>query len=123
MSLKIYFCGSIRAGRQDVDLYGRLVSKLGDYGKVLTPFVADPKVTALGTVEGGCSSDSEIYERDMRLLGECDAVVAECTVPSHGVGYEIGRAMAMKKKTLCIFRPQEGKSEWIFRELHNFALN
>ena len=26
--LKIYFCGSMRAGRQDVDLYGVLVQKL-----------------------------------------------------------------------------------------------
>ena len=25
----IYFCGSMRAGRQDVDLYGTLVEKLG----------------------------------------------------------------------------------------------
>ena len=24
----IYFCGSMRAGRQDVDLYGQLVEKL-----------------------------------------------------------------------------------------------
>ena len=27
----IYFCGSMRAGRQDVDLYGTLVGKLGRY--------------------------------------------------------------------------------------------
>jgi hypothetical protein len=26
--LNIYFCGSMRAGRQDVDLYGILVNKL-----------------------------------------------------------------------------------------------
>jgi hypothetical protein len=26
--LNIYFCGSMRAGRQDVDLYGILVDKL-----------------------------------------------------------------------------------------------
>ena len=25
----IYFCGSMRAGRQDVDLYGSLVASLG----------------------------------------------------------------------------------------------
>ena len=47
-SLRIYFCGSMRAGRQDVDLYGTLVEKLGQYGEVLTPFVADKSITHLG---------------------------------------------------------------------------
>ena len=47
-ALRIYFCGSMRAGRQDVDLYGTLVDKLGHYGEVLTPFVADKSITNLG---------------------------------------------------------------------------
>ena len=38
----------MRAGRQDVDLYGTLVEKLGQYGEVLTPFVADKSITHLG---------------------------------------------------------------------------
>ena len=46
--LRIYFCGSMRAGRQDVDLYGTLVEKLETFGTVLTPFVADKKITNLG---------------------------------------------------------------------------
>ena len=45
---KIYFCGSIRAGRQDVDLYGNLVQMLSQYGQVLTPFVADKTITVTG---------------------------------------------------------------------------
>ena len=35
MSRNIYFCGSIRAGRGDADLYVRIVKKLETYGKVL----------------------------------------------------------------------------------------
>ena len=46
----------------------------------------------------------------MRLLGEADSVVAEVTIPSHGVGYEIGRAVNMSKKILCLYRPQDDKS-------------
>ena len=42
---KIYFCGSIRAGRQDVDLYGVLTEMLAKYGQVVTPFVADKTIT------------------------------------------------------------------------------
>ena len=36
-------------------------------------------------------------------------IVAEVTQPSLGVGYEIGRAVDMKKPILCLYRPQEGK--------------
>ena len=45
----------------------------------------------------------------MRVL--VAVVVAEVTQPSLGVGYELGRAVEMKKRTLCLFRPEEGRSK------------
>ena len=56
------------------------------------------------------TGDRAIHDRDIRLLGEADSVVAEVTIPSHGVGYEIGRAVDMNKKILCLYRPQDDKS-------------
>jgi hypothetical protein len=50
-------------------------------------------------------------------------VVAEVTQPSLGVGYEIGRAVAMNKKILCLYRPQEGKSKTIFLTSVNSKLS
>lgn len=41
---KIYFAGSIRGGRQDADLYLRIVEQLKIYGTVLTEHVASPTV-------------------------------------------------------------------------------
>ena len=41
---KIYFAGSIRGGRQDADLYLRIVEQLKAYGTVLTEHVASPTV-------------------------------------------------------------------------------
>ena len=41
-------------------------------------------------------------------------MVAEVTQASLGVGYEVGRAVAMNKKILCLYRPQEGKSNYLF---------
>lgn len=38
-------------------------------------------------------------------------VVAEVTQPSLGVGYELGQAMALNKRILCLFRPQSGRGE------------
>ncbi|XP_078011472.1 5-hydroxymethyl-dUMP N-hydrolase isoform X2 [Phascolarctos cinereus] len=36
-------------------------------------------------------------------------VVAEVTQPSLGVGYELGRAVALNKRVLCLFHPQSGR--------------
>ena len=77
------------------------------YGEVLTPFVADKSITNLASEhEGG---DVAIHDKDVELLRQCSVVVAEVTVASLGVGYEIGRAVAMGKQVLCLYRPQEGK--------------
>ncbi len=45
-----------------------------------------------------------------RPLPLCLVLVAEVTQPSLGVGYEIGRAVHLKKKILCLFRPASGRS-------------
>lgn len=45
----------------------------------------------------------------MSWLLKSDALVAEVTQASLGVGYEIGRAVENKKKILCLFRPETGK--------------
>ena len=64
----IYFCGSIRAGRQDVDLYQRMINQLEQYGEVLTPFVGDKNITITGSEhEGG---DKGIHDRDVAMLEE-----------------------------------------------------
>ena len=39
-------------------------------------------------------------------------LVAEVTQPSLGVGYEIGRAVDLKKNILCLFRPDSSKSKY-----------
>ena len=48
MNLKIYFCGSIRAGREDIGLYAKIIDHLKKYGKVLTEHVGKPDVEKSG---------------------------------------------------------------------------
>lgn len=48
MSLKIYFAGSIRGGREDVQLYAKIVRLLQRYGTVLTEHVADTALLESG---------------------------------------------------------------------------
>jgi len=48
--------------------------------------------------------DKTIHDTDFAWLKESDVVVAEVTVPSTGVGYELGRAVEMKKPILALYR-------------------
>ena len=99
--MKIYFAGSIRGGRSDKEIYNKIVSLLGEYGEVLTEHVGSLDLTSLGEIGLG---DERIYERDMAWLRESDALVADISMPSLGVGYEIASAEVLKKKILCLYR-------------------
>uniref|UniRef100_A0A8C5LFV7 5-hydroxymethyl-dUMP N-hydrolase n=1 Tax=Jaculus jaculus TaxID=51337 RepID=A0A8C5LFV7_JACJA len=59
--------------------------------------------------EEAAGGDRLIHERDLAWLQQADVVVAEVTQPSLGVGYELGRAMALNKQILCLFRPRSGR--------------
>ena len=104
--MKIYFAGSISGGRADVALYKELIEYLKNYGTVLTEFIGDEQLNAMGEEH---VSDKEIHDRDVNWLFEADVLVAEVSTPSLGVGYEIGRAFEKGKKILCLYRGQEGK--------------
>ncbi|XP_007896434.1 2'-deoxynucleoside 5'-phosphate N-hydrolase 1 [Callorhinchus milii] len=102
MGLKIYFCGSIRGGRQDVEIYHRIISCLKTFGQVLTEHVGGVHLLEQG--EELKTGDKYIHDRDLDWLHEADVIVAEVTQPSLGVGYEIGRGVALNKRILCLFR-------------------
>lgn len=101
--MKIYFAGSIRGGRSDVKLYGKIIDYLKNYGKVLTEHIGNPNLSSEG--ESGLS-DNEIHNRDMKWLISSDVIVAEVSTPSLGVGYEIGRSVG-KKRILCLFKKSD----------------
>lgn len=99
--MNIYFCGSIRGGRSLAASYEKMITLLGNYGKVLTEHLGSDEVIES---KDRILSDEEIHDRDMQWIVESDVLVAEVTVPSLGVGYEIGRAIEMGKPVLCLFQ-------------------
>ena len=97
----IYFCGSIRGGRDLAATYDKMITMLGTYGKVLTEHLGSNEEIE---DRDRMLSDNEIHDRDLQWIVESDLLVAEVTVPSLGVGYEIGRAIEMGKPVLCLFQ-------------------
>ena len=103
--MKIYFCGSIRGGRQDAALYHEMIVFLKQYGTVLTEHVGDPALTD----KGGDGTSEFIWQRDTAWLRECDIVIAECSSPSLGVGYELAYAEAIGKPVHVFYGGEEGR--------------
>ena len=98
--LKIYFAASIRGGREDQNKYNELIRFLSSKVEVLTEHVGDSSLNQTGEQN---RSDKEIYQRDLEWLKSADAVIAEVTNPSLGVGYELGIAEKLGKQVLCLF--------------------
>eukprot|EP00301_Raphidiophrys_heterophryoidea_P011984 c18259_g1_i1.p1 GENE.c18259_g1_i1~~c18259_g1_i1.p1 ORF type:complete len:163 (+),score=46.45 c18259_g1_i1:55-489(+) len=119
--MKVYFCGSIRAGRQDLPIYQELIAYMTTkwQANVLTSHIGDPLLEEIGEKN---LSEEEIYARDCAWMTEADLVVAEVTVPSLGVGYEIAFVEARKKPVLCLFRTTNGnKLSAMVRGCPNFS--
>jgi len=104
--MNIYFAGSIRGGREDAALYARIIDFLKQFGNVFTEHIGDIALTDQGD-EG--FTDRQIHDRDVDWLLAADVIVAEVTTVSTGVGYEIGRAVALGKRVICLYREQPGK--------------
>lgn len=92
--MKIYFAGSIRGGRTDAELYQRMIAYIQRRHTVLTEHVGD---LSKSKTEGLANRDKAIYEQDIAWLRESDLVIAECTTPSLGVGYELAYAEKYQK--------------------------
>ena len=96
--MKIYFSCSITGGRDDQQIYAHIVEYLQNAGhEVLTAHLAFPEVMK----EEAVIDPFEVYRRDMAWVHESDALIAEVTTPSHGVGYEIAEAINLEKPVFC----------------------
>ena len=102
---KIYFAGSIRGGRVDAQLYKRIISYMQSLGHdVLTEHVGSGN---LCLTEQGRDRDAAIYDQDTAWLRESDVVIAECTCPSLGVGYELAYAERFEIPVHIFYNPSK----------------
>ena len=101
--MKIYVSGSIYGGRQKIETYKKMIEALEGYGEVLDKEIIDEDVIKKESLQ----SDNEIFENLVERLKSADLVFAEVTVPSLGVGYELGCADGLGKRIIAIYDMNE----------------
>jgi 2'-deoxynucleoside 5'-phosphate N-hydrolase len=102
--MNIYFACSITGGREFESVYQVITQALvEDYHEVPTAHLAQSEVMALEAV----IDPLEVYQRDVSWIRGSDVLIAEISMPSHGVGYEIGFALGLGKPVLALY--QQGR--------------
>jgi 2'-deoxynucleoside 5'-phosphate N-hydrolase len=100
--MNIYFACSITGGREFEPIYQAIVTALeADGHEIPTSHLASSEVVHLEKIV----TPQDVYERDVAWISAADAIVAEVSTPSHGVGYEICFALGLGKPVLaCHYR-------------------
>jgi len=108
--MNIYFACSITGGRDFESVYQVITRALAeDSHEVLTAHLAESGVTALEAV----IDSFDVYSRDVAWMRTSDALIAEVSAPSHGVGYEIGFALGLGKPVLALYEDGRKVSKMI----------
>jgi nucleoside 2-deoxyribosyltransferase len=97
--MNIYFSCSITGGRREEAVYQLITNALQSDGHTVpTAHLSESSVLSLEKIV----DPLEIYKRDINWIDECQALIAEVSTPSHGVGYEIAYALLIGKPVLCL---------------------
>ena len=108
--MNIYFACSITGGRDFEAVYQTIIRALAEDRHVVpTAHLAETGVTALEAA----IEPRQVYGRDVAWIRACDVVIAEVSVPSHGVGYEIGFSLGLGKPVLALYQDSRKVSKMI----------
>lgn len=108
--MKIYFACSITGGREFEFVYQEMVAALvQDRHQIPTAHLVE---SGVGVLEAGIDPLT-VYARDVDWIRASDVLIAEVSVPSHGVGYEIAFALGLGKPVLCVHQTGRKVSKMI----------
>ncbi len=108
--MRIYFACSITGGREFESVYQEIVAALVQAGhQIPTAHLVE---SGVGALEAGIDPLT-VYARDVDWIRTSDMLIAEVSVPSHGVGYEIGFALGIGKPVLCVYQAGRKVSKMI----------
>jgi len=104
--MKVYFTGAMRGGRENQQIYKIIVDHLKSKGfEVMTEHVARD----YDLEKDDRSTEKERYDKDIEYLESADFMIAEISLASTGVGYEIGYLEGRKKPILCLCKKEREK--------------
>jgi 2'-deoxynucleoside 5'-phosphate N-hydrolase len=102
--VNIYFACSITGGREFQPVYEAITrSLLADGHEIPTAHLAEADVVD----EERIINPAAVYARDVAWIRGAHILIAEVSVPSHGVGYEVAFALGLGKPVLCLY--QQGR--------------
>lgn len=97
--MKIYMSGSIYGGTRKIETYKKLIKALKNYGEILDDQIADENTIAKEEFQ----NDEDIYKDLESKMKIADIIFAEVSIPSLGVGYELGFADKLGKRIIAIY--------------------
>lgn len=108
--MNIYFACSITGGREFEASYQQIAAALSADGhEIPTSHLTQPEVLQN---ERNLTAQN-VYQRDVNWINNCDVLIAEVSVPSHGVGNKIGLALHIGKPVLCLYQKERKVSKMI----------
>jgi len=108
--MNVYFACSITGGREFEPVYQAIVRALTeDQHVVPIAHLAESGIMALEAV----IDPGEVYARDVAWIRDCDVLIAEVSLPSHGVGYEIAFSLRSGKPVLALYQEKWKVSKMI----------
>jgi len=94
--MRLYLACTIRGNRDALAIVRALCDRLEHHGHdVLTRRFLDDDVDA----KEGQLSERDVFLRDIAWLDACDALVAEASGSSYGVGFEVGYVLGRAERT------------------------
>ena len=99
--MQVYLAAAMTNPDRDLVTIGRFLEAIESAGhRVPTRHVADPG----GKEADRRLTDTELAQRDLAWVAASDALVAEVSTPSHGVGIEVMAALARALPVLLLRR-------------------
>jgi len=94
--MRIYLACTVRGNRSALAAARALAERLESHGHaILAKHLLDDDVDT----QEASLNEREVYDRDVRWLSSCDALVAEASGSSYGVGFEVGFVLGRAART------------------------
>lgn len=94
--MRIYLACTVRGERGGVPAGRAVLARLREHGHdVLTSHLLADDVDAAESE----LTEEDVFRRDLEWLNQCDALVAEASGSSYGVGFEVGYVIGRARET------------------------